>query len=172
LKHQLREFSVHRPTRRLLQGRFFAPLLFVTVVASAGCGPFGYLKKVATDASRAVADAEAAGAEEYAPYEYWGAVAYLEQAKILMGYSEYERSFDFGERAKQLANEAKVVAQRRRAGGSTVRDENVVAPDQMTDSKGEKIESVDEVYEGKEKDPGTGKTEGKAEGKAKAGGAK
>ena len=33
-----------------------------------------------------------------------------------MGYSEYERSFDFGERAKQLANEAKVKAQRVRKG--------------------------------------------------------
>jgi hypothetical protein len=169
---------VHRPTRRPFprgtQGRFLAPLLLVTVAVSAGCGPFGYLKKVATDASRAVADAEAAGAEEYAPYEYWGAVAYLEQAKILMGYSEYERSFDFGERAKQLANEAKVKAQRVRKGESTIRDENVVAPDQMIDSEGNKIDSVDEVYEGKEKDPGTGKTEGKAEGKVegKAGGAK
>jgi len=146
------------------------------VVASAGCGPFGYLKKVATDATRAVADAEAAGAEEYAPYEYWGAVAYLEQSKILMGYSEYERSFDFGERAKQLANEAKVKAQRVRKGESVVRDEDIAAPDQMVDSEGNKIESVDEVYEGKDQDPGNGKAEGKAEGKvegkAKAGGAK
>ena len=81
-----------------------------------GCGPFGYLTKVAKDATRAVADAEAAGAEEYAPYEYWGAVAYLEQAKTLMAYSEYERSFDYGTRAKQLAEEAKKKADRREAG--------------------------------------------------------
>lgn len=81
-----------------------------------GCGPFGYLTKVAKDATRAVADAEAAGAEEYAPYEYWGAKAYLEQAKVLMAYSEYERSFDYGTRAKQLAEEAKKKAERREAG--------------------------------------------------------
>lgn len=124
------------------------------LVASAGCGPFGYLKKVATDATRAVADAEAAGAEEYAPYEYWGAVAYLEQSKILMGYSEYERSFDFGERAKQLANEAKVKAQRVRKGESVVRDEDIAAPDQMIDAEGKQIESVDEVYDEKAKDDG------------------
>lgn len=93
--------------------------MHLTVLAGllvAGCGPFGYLKKVARESSKAVADAEAAGAEENAPYEYWGAVTYLEQAKILMGYSEYERSFDYGERAKQLADEAKDKAERRRRG--------------------------------------------------------
>lgn len=81
-----------------------------------GCGPFGYLGKVSRDASKAVADAKQAGAEQYAPYEYWGAVTYLEQAKILMAYSEYERSFDYGERAAQLAEEAKRKADKREAG--------------------------------------------------------
>jgi hypothetical protein len=127
----------------------------LTSIVCAGCGPFGYLKKVASDANRAVAEAEASGAEEYAPYEYWGAVAYLEQAKVLMGYSEYERSFDFGERSKQLANEAKIKAQRVKKGGSVVRDENVTAPSDMVDAEGNKIESVDEVQRedaGEEKD--------------------
>lgn len=86
------------------------------LVTAAGCGPFGYLKKVAKDASKAVADAKAAEAEKFAPYEYWGAVSYLEQAKVLMAYSEYERSFDYGVRAKQLAEEAKQKAERREAG--------------------------------------------------------
>ena len=86
------------------------------VVMSVGCGPFGYLKKVAVDASRAVGQAEKAGAKEYAPYEYWGAVTYLEQAKVLMAYSEYDRAFDYGDRAKQLAEEAKQKAARREAG--------------------------------------------------------
>jgi ABC-type iron transport system FetAB ATPase subunit len=88
----------------------------VALVAAAGCGPFGYLKKVAKDASKAVADAKAAEVETYAPYEYWGAVSYLEQAKVLMAYSEYERSFDYGVRAKQLAEEAKQKADRRESG--------------------------------------------------------
>ncbi|MEM7151934.1 MAG: DUF4398 domain-containing protein [Myxococcota bacterium] len=98
-------------SRRLLQ-----LLSVATLAVGVGCGPFGYLKKVAKDASRAVADAEAVEAETYAPYEYWGAVSYLEQAKILMAYSEYERSFDYGTRAKQLAEEAKLKAERREAG--------------------------------------------------------
>jgi hypothetical protein len=146
---------VHPPTTRQagpgLKSRVLSRVAAFSLVAAslvcAGCGPFGYLKKVATDASRAVADAEAAGAEEYAPYEYWGAVAYLEQAKVLMGYSEYERSFDFGQRATQLANEAKVKAQRVKKGGSVVHDESVTAPTDMVDAEGNKIESIDEANE-------------------------
>jgi len=88
----------------------------VALALLAGCGPFGYLSKVAKDASRAVAEAERAEAPKYAPYEYWGAVTYLEQAKVLMAYSEYERSFDYGGRAKQLAEEAKRKAERRESG--------------------------------------------------------
>ena len=46
-----------------------APRRIAALVATAcvACGPFGSLKKVATDAARAVAEVEAAGAEEYAP---------------------------------------------------------------------------------------------------------
>jgi len=91
-------------------------LSVATLALGVGCGPFGYLKKVAKDATKAVADAKAVEAEIYAPYEYWGAVSYLEQAKILMAYSEYERSFDYGTRAKQLAEEARAKAERREAG--------------------------------------------------------
>jgi hypothetical protein len=111
LQEQPSETPVPKLMRRLI------PVLSVAVLAAAtGCGPFGYLKKVAKDASRAVADAEKAGAEQYAPYEYWGAVSYLEQAKTMMAYSEYERSFGYGTRAKQLADEAKKKAERREAG--------------------------------------------------------
>ena len=91
-------------------------LLAASAALLGGCGPFGYLGKVSRDASKAVADAKQAGAEQYAPYEYWGAVTYLEQAKILMAYSEYERSFDYGERALQLAEEAKRKADKREGG--------------------------------------------------------
>ena len=65
-------------------------------------------------------------AEKYAPYEYWGAVAYLEQAKVLMAYSEYERSFDYGVRAKQLAEEAIQKVERMESGNmkETMDDED------------------------------------------------
>jgi len=150
--------------------------LAITVLAlSTGCGPFGYLKKVATDASRAVAEAEAFEAEKYAPYEYWGAVAYLEQAKVLMGYSEYERSFDFGDRAVQLANEAKIKAQRVKSGESVVRDENIAAPTDMVDEEGNPIDEkgnpIKKADEPEADAPeADAKADTKAKGKAKAGG--
>ncbi|HEY8377469.1 MAG TPA: DUF4398 domain-containing protein [Nannocystis sp.] len=118
----------------MLRTTRFVKLIPIVVAAACttGCGPFGYLKKVAKESTRAVADAEAAGAEENAPYEYWGAVTYLEQSKILMGYSEYERSFDYGERAKQLAEEAKKKAEMRRKGEMEQRAEGVPTPDEAT----------------------------------------
>lgn len=85
------------------------------LLALAACGPLGYIKNVAKDASLAVSAAKASGAEELAPYEYWSAVTYLEQAKTMAAYSEYERSFDYGARAKQLADEAKRKAEEREA---------------------------------------------------------
>ena len=119
----------------------------LTVLAAAllavGCGPFGYLKKVAKESNKAVADAKAVGAEQYAPYEYWGAVSYLEQAKVMMAYSEYERSFDYGERAKDLAEEAKKKTQMREAGKTEVSDpsiarpEDELAPEEKGDGKAE-----------------------------------
>lgn len=117
----------------MLRTTRFVKLIPIVVAAACttGCGPFGYLKKVAKESTRAVADAEAAGAEENAPYEYWGSVTYLEQSKILMGYSEYERSFDYGERAKQLAEEAKKKAEMRRTGQLEQRAEGVATPDEL-----------------------------------------
>jgi len=106
------------------------------VVLSAGCGPFGYIKKVARESSRAVAKAESSGAEENAPYEYWGSVTYLEQSKILMGYSEYERSFDYGERAKQLAEEATKKAEMRRKGQMEQRSDALATPEEAAPEGG------------------------------------
>jgi hypothetical protein len=118
-----RSRTAGRPGAPLLQrlehgaGRALSGLVLASLAALAmGCGPFGYLKKVAVDASRAVGQAEKAGAKQYAPYEYWGAVTYLEQSKVMMAYSEYDRAFDYGDRARQLADEAKKKAARRESG--------------------------------------------------------
>nr|WP_276604698.1 DUF4398 domain-containing protein [Nannocystis sp. RBIL2] len=143
----------------------FVKLIPIVVAAActAGCGPFGYLKKVAKESTRAVADAEAAGAEENAPYEYWGSVTYLEQSKILMGYSEYERSFDYGERAKQLAEEAKKKAEMRRKGQMDQRAEGVATPDEVP---------AGTTGDGKAAGDGKASGDAKASGSTGAGGAK
>ncbi len=113
--------------------------MFALTALGAGCGPFGYLKKVAKDATKVVEEAEALEAEKYAPYEYWGAVAYLEQAKVLMAYSEYERSFDYGVRAKQLAEEAIKKSQKMEAGEMTESIDDAdggASPDADADASG------------------------------------
>jgi hypothetical protein len=115
---------VSRSTRRLVYSIAMSAALF-----GAGCGPFGYLKKVAKEANKSVADAKALGAEQWAPYEYWGAVSYLEQSKVMMAYSEYERSFDYGERAKQLAEEARKKTEMREAGDTVETDPDIARPD-------------------------------------------
>lgn len=122
---------------RSKRSKQLVPVLAVALATmSVGCGPFGYLKKVARESSKAVAEAEAAQAEENAPYEYWGAVTYLEQSKILMGYSEYERSFDYGERAKQLAEEAKDKAEKRRKGQMDLKSDALATPDEAKPADG------------------------------------
>ncbi|MCY1012107.1 DUF4398 domain-containing protein [Nannocystis pusilla] len=149
----------------MLRTTRFVKLIPIVVAAActAGCGPFGYLKKVAKESTRAVADAEAAGAEENAPYEYWGSVTYLEQSKILMGYSEYERSFDYGERAKQLAEEAKKKAEMRRKGQMDQRAEGVATPDELP---------AGTTGDGKAAGDGKASGDAKASGSTGAGGAK
>ncbi|MBK7827323.1 DUF4398 domain-containing protein [Nannocystis sp.] len=91
---------------------------------------------MARESSRAVAKAESSGAEENAPYEYWGSVTYLEQSKILMGYSEYERSFDYGERAKQLAEEATKKAEMRRKGQMEQHSDALATPEEAAPEAG------------------------------------
>lgn len=142
--------------------RLMIAAVAATVVLTAGCGPFGYLKKVAVDASRAVADAEKAGAQQYAPYEYWGAVTYLEQSKVLMAYSEYDRSFDYGDRAKQLAEEAKKKAQLREAGKM-----RTTIDDKKLEDEKKAAGSATSSGAGK---AGDGKVEGKAGGSVGGGG--
>jgi hypothetical protein len=154
------EHPVSTSSRRLVQ-----LMSVVALVAATGCGPFGYLKKVAKDATKAVADAENAEADKYAPYEYWGAVSYLEQAKVLMAYSEYERSFDYGVRAKQLAEEAKQKAELRESGKTkqTLDEPETAGAAKPGDGKA----GGDAKADGS---AGSGGANGKAGGKAKVGG--
>lgn len=94
--------------------------------ATSACGPIGYITKVSRPSIQAQKAAEAEQAEELAPYEYWAGMAYLEQSRRLMGYSEYERAFDYGNRAEQLFKSAQQKALRLKNAGD--------APASVTDS--------------------------------------
>jgi hypothetical protein len=51
--------------------------------------------------------ARAAGAEKNAPYEYYSAQAYLQEARVRNGYAEYEPATDYATKAHDLAEQAK-----------------------------------------------------------------
>lgn len=92
-----------------------ALLALIAAAGLSGCGPFGYIGKVSQKSVDAVQKAEDAEAETYAPYEYWAAKTYLDRARVMMSYSEYERAFDYGSRAQQLAEAAARKAERVKA---------------------------------------------------------
>ena len=85
-------------------------------VAVCGCGPVGYFQQVNGRASTAVAWAMRGGAETAAPYEYTSAVAYLDKAREEGDHAEYQVAIEFGRRAEDFANRARVIALDRAAG--------------------------------------------------------
>ena len=70
-----------------------------------GCGPVTYIGDV-RDASAAVDDARAAGAEKYAPYWWTRAVEYLHKARELAAHADFQAAHRFGQLAASSATQA------------------------------------------------------------------
>lgn len=85
-------------------------LLAFGMAALLGCGPVDYLNTVARKATRAVAEARAAGAEKLSPYEYWSAVEYLQMAREKAAYADYQVANGYGDKALKMATEARRLA--------------------------------------------------------------
>lgn len=82
-------------------------LVFVTFGALvAGCGPTKSTALI-MDADVQLQAARTADAEKLAPYEFTAASEYLHKAREEQGYSDFEVSIDFGEKAVKYATEAK-----------------------------------------------------------------
>ncbi len=83
---------------------------FLLVVVSAllytGCGPVGYIHNVVIKAESSVARAKTNDAAQYAPYEYYGAVAYLEQARIRAGFGDFQTAMRYGKKSHEMAKKA------------------------------------------------------------------
>lgn len=77
------------------------------------CGPIDYIHTVTLNATRAVAEAKTAEAEERAPYEYWSSVTYLHMAKERAAYADYEMAIKYGEKAEEMAKDARKLAGKR-----------------------------------------------------------
>lgn len=80
-----------------------------------GCGAGLFVIDI-LPASSAVAQAEQAGAAEWAPYEYWTAHEYLQKAAEENNEGNYQDAIRFAQRAKQMARAALAqTLERRRA---------------------------------------------------------
>jgi hypothetical protein len=93
------------------------PLLLLTALALAGCGPI-HSTALLLDAEVQLQAAKTAGADQYAPYEWTAANLYIKKAREEVGYSDYEVAVDFAQKAARFAKEA-----RDRAMSSSKRDE-------------------------------------------------
>jgi hypothetical protein len=88
------------------------------------CGPIQFVSQVTIRAEKAVADAKLQRADKYAPYEYYGAEAFLEQAMHRASLGDFQTSYRYGKRAEQMANKAaKLSKQRKEEEGDVSRTE-------------------------------------------------
>jgi outer membrane biosynthesis protein TonB len=74
--------------------------------ALAGCGPIVYVSEVSRHASTAVDEARAAHADKYAPYWWTRATQYLEKAREVGAYADFQGANRFGELATEAATRA------------------------------------------------------------------
>ncbi|MGF1466497.1 MAG: DUF4398 domain-containing protein [Sandaracinaceae bacterium] len=77
-----------------------------------GCGPIRYSANVLS-AARVVREAEAAGAPDLAPYEFYGAQVRLEKAREEAAEGQYQDAERFAGQARVLALRARRLARTR-----------------------------------------------------------
>ena len=92
----------------------FSKLCILFFVLCQACGPITASTKI-TDAQDQVNRAAELEAPKYAPFEFQGAVLYLEKAREEEGYSYYQDAVTLAKTAFQLAIDAQRLAQQRKA---------------------------------------------------------
>ncbi|HIA01317.1 MAG TPA: DUF4398 domain-containing protein [Myxococcales bacterium] len=102
--------TLHQPFGKLpLMRSLFAIVILVLI----GCGPIRSSSAISTTQSL-LSDAEKDGASKYARYQYFKAVALLNEAKIREGYGEFEAAANYAEEAEALARQSRLTAKSRR----------------------------------------------------------
>jgi hypothetical protein len=89
-------------------------LTLVLLVACMGCGPITAASKI-SDARSELKKAEDAQAPKFAPFEYQGALLYLEKAREEEGYACYQDAVDLAAKSFALSTDAQHQAAIRRA---------------------------------------------------------
>ena len=90
----------------------FCRICILLLFVCQGCGPITAASKI-TEARQQIVKATQMGAPKYAPFEYQGALLYLEKAREEEGYSYYQDSVTLAGQAFKLAVAAQELTQKR-----------------------------------------------------------
>ena len=85
--------------------RWVLALASVIALGTSGCGGFFYALE-ASSATTQLEQAQALGAEKYAPYEYYYAYEHLQKAMEEASSADYGDAIDFADAAEKSANKA------------------------------------------------------------------
>jgi hypothetical protein len=118
--------------------RTFACVLVVSALA--GCGPVQSTAFL-IDSQVQLEAARTAGAPKYAPYPWTAANLYLHEARVEVGYSNYDVALGYAQKASKFAREAKQqsIARANAEAGPDVNNDGADqggAPDSTQDSSG------------------------------------
>lgn len=98
---------------RRAEAYLFTGVIGMLVLSAWGCGPVGYVHHVVLKAKTAVAQAKTNEAAKHAPYEYYGAAAYLKQARIRAGFGDLQTAVNYGKKSTKMAKKAVKLTKKR-----------------------------------------------------------
>jgi hypothetical protein len=91
---------------RCVSLRYSYWVLMLGIAAAAGCGSSQFLGPNSARATQALAQAQKAGAEQSAPYEYTKAVLFLQQAREDASHSNLDAANEWGRRSEDCSHKA------------------------------------------------------------------
>ena len=103
--------------RKKIDKMLWGMLLTAGLLVFSGCGPIQSFTSIIR-AKDALSEAKKQQGWKYACYEYYAAKRYLLRARIESGYSDFEASTDYANKATKYAKRAMVLAQLHRRSGS------------------------------------------------------
>jgi hypothetical protein len=117
----MRMFGVFRPSTGLTGFQDFSTVhlvpprchvwaLALGIPLFLGCGPVVYLKETSTRATAALIQAQADGAQQYAPYEFTKAALYHDKAREDASHSNFQDAIDWGRRSQDCSTRASALA--------------------------------------------------------------
>jgi hypothetical protein len=93
-------------------------VLALGIAAATGCGSVQNQGQASARATQALAQAQKAGAEQDAPYEYTKATLYLQQAREEASRSDKDGAAMWGRRSEDCSRKALLLTKQRRTSGA------------------------------------------------------